>query len=332
MFIDQVKIYVKAGDGGKGCGSFRRERFVPRGGPDGGDGGKGGDVIIEVDPRLHTLLDLYYRPHHKAEGGKSGGSNNKQGGRGEDLVIKVPRGTTAQESGQTVCDLVNLEQRIVVAKGGQGGRGNAKLKQRGPRLPRVANEGAPGEEKQLELELKLIAQVGLVGYPNSGKSTLISRLSQAHPKIASYPFTTLEPCLGIVKVGEFERFVLADIPGLIEGAHKGKGLGGKFLRHVERTEVLIHVLDIMGYENREALVNFETINNELKLHRGELAGKPQIIAANKMDLEGAREKLGELKRSLSPGFKVFPISALKGEGLEELARAAFDILSSEGLS
>lgn len=329
MFIDQVKIYVKGGDGGKGCASFRRERFVPRGGPNGGDGGKGGNVIIEVDPRLHTLLDLYYRRHHKAEGGKSGGSNKKQGRRGGDLVIKVPPGTMVQESGKILSDLVDPEQRMVVAKGGWGGRGNAKAKPRGPRLPRVAEEGSPGEEKNLELELRLIAEVGLVGYPNCGKSTLISRLSQAHPKIASYPFTTLEPCLGIVKVGQFESFVLADIPGLIEGAHKGKGLGDKFLRHVERTKVLIHVLDITGYENREALANFETINKELKLHRGELAAKPQVIGANKMDLEGAREKLGELRKNLSPGYKVFPISALKGEGLGELARGAFDILKRE---
>jgi GTP-binding protein len=348
MFIDQVKIYVKAGDGGRGCASFRREKFVPRGRPDGGDGGKGGDIIIEVDPRLYTLLDFYYRRHYKAEQGKQGGSNNKQGRRGKDLVIKVPPGTVVREDGNILSDLVNPGERAVVAKGGQGGKGNAKFATRAPRVsphkvlrfppeadrrsvctlrgPRVAEEGFPGEDKHLELELKLIAEVGLVGYPNSGKSTLISRLSQAHPKIAPYPFTTLEPCLGIVKVNEFENFVLADIPGLLEGAHKGKGLGDKFLRHIERTKVLIHILDIRGYENRDLLTNFRAINKELELHKGELAAKPQLVAANKMDLEGAEEKFREFKKSLSPKYKVFPISALKGEGLEELVKAASQIL------
>ncbi|MBA7491532.1 GTPase Obg [subsurface metagenome] len=323
MFIDQVKIYVKGGDGGKGCVSFHREKFVPRGRPNGGNGGKGGDVIMEADPRLHTLLDLYYRPHHKAERGKLGGSNNKQGRRGKDLVIKVPPGTVVREGGSTLSDLVSPGERMVVAKGGQGGKGNAKF---ATRAPRVTEEGFSGEEKDLELELKLIAEVGLVGYPNSGKSTLISRLSQAHPKIAPYPFTSLEPCLGIVKVGEFENFILADIPGLIEGAHRGKGLGDKFLRHIERTKVLIHILDIGGYENRDPLTNFKAINKELKLHKGELAARPQVIAANKMDLEGAKEKFQEFKKSLSPEYKVFPISALKGEGLGKLVKAAFQIL------
>jgi GTP-binding protein len=331
MFVDQVKIYIKGGDGGKGCASFRREKFRPRGRPDGGDGGKGGDIIIGVDLRLQNLLDLYYQRHYKAERGKPGGSNNKQGRRGKDSVIKVPPGTVVRESGDILSDLVSPEERIVVAKGGQGGKGNAKLviplPQRG-RAPRVAEEGLPGEEKELELELKLIAEVGLVGYPNSGKSTLISRLSQAHPKIAPYPFTTLEPCLGIVKAGEFENFVLADIPGLLEGAHKGKGLGDKFLRHIERTQVLIHILDITGYENGDPLTNFRTINKELKLHKGEMAAKPQLVAANKMDLEGTEEKFREFKKSLSPEYKVFPISALKGEGLRELVKATFQALKS----
>lgn len=246
------------------------------------------------------------------------------------MVVKVPPGTVVKEGSGILGDLVNPGERIVVARGGQGGKGNARFAVRRERAPRVAEEGFPGEEKVLELELKLIAEVGLVGYPNSGKSTLISRLSQAHPKIAPYPFTTLEPWLGRVPAGEFDSFFLADIPGLIEGAHKGKGLGDKFLRHIERTKVIIHVLDINGYENRDPLTNFKSINRELKLHKEELASKPQLVAANKMDLPGAEEKLGELKRILPPGYKLFPISALRSEGLEELVQAAFLALKSVG--
>ncbi|HHY37078.1 MAG TPA: GTPase ObgE [Firmicutes bacterium] len=319
MFYDKAKIYVKAGDGGNGIVSFRREKYVPLGGPDGGDGGKGGDIVFIVDPGLRTLMDFRYQRHYKAERGAPGGGAKKQGRDGQDLLIRVPPGTVIKdaETGEVLADLTRPGEREVIARGGRGGRGNARFLSNRNRAPRFSEKGEPGEERWLELELKLLADVGLVGYPNVGKSTLLSRVSAARPKIADYPFTTLTPNLGVVQVGE-DSFVLADIPGLIEGAHRGAGLGHEFLRHLERTRLLIHVLDLAAVEGRDPVQDFYIINEELDRYSRELAALPQVVAANKMDLPQAKENLFLLREKLEPEYEIFPISAVTGEGVDRL--------------
>lgn len=320
MFYDTAKIFVRGGDGGNGCVSFRREKYVPRGGPDGGDGGKGGDVVLVADEGLRTLVDFHYRVHFKAKRGEHGRGSNMHGANGEDLVIRVPVGTVVKdaETGAVLADLTVPGQREVVARGGRGGRGNARFLSNANRAPRMAEKGEPGEERWLFLELKLLADVGLVGYPNAGKSTLLARTTAARPKIAAYPFTTLEPNLGVVKLEE-TSFVLADIPGLIAGAHAGAGLGHEFLRHIERTRLIVHVVDTAGTEGRDPVEDYHRINTELALYRRELIELPQVVAANKMDLPAAAENLPRLKAAAEKdGRRVFPVSAVTGQGVQEL--------------
>ncbi len=327
MFLDQARIYVRAGDGGNGVVSFRREKYVPAGGPDGGDGGRGGDVILEVDPGLSTLVDFKYKRHYRAERGQHGQGANRHGRNGDDLVIRVPPGTVVREaeSGDLLADLIAPGQRVVVARGGRGGRGNARFVSPTRQAPNYAERGEPGEERWLELELKLLADAGLVGYPNAGKSTFLARVSAAKPKVAAYPFTTLVPNLGVVSLGPGQSFVLADIPGLIEGAHRGEGLGHEFLRHIERTRVLIHLIDAAGTEGRDPLDDFEVIRRELALYSPELAQRPALVAANKMDLPEAQAAWPRVRAALEArGFRAFPISAVTGEGVEALLRAAWD--------
>jgi GTP-binding protein len=319
-FVDEAVIHVKAGNGGNGCVAFRREKFVPRGGPAGGDGGRGGHVILLADPSVKTLVDLHLQRTYKAENGQHGQGSNKHGADGKDLVIRVPVGTVVYdaETGELIADLVKAGQRVIVARGGRGGRGNAAFATPTRQTPVFAELGEPGEERTLRLELKLLADVGIIGYPNVGKSTLISRISAARPKIADYPFTTLVPNLGTVRVDNFS-FVVADLPGLIEGAHKGVGLGHQFLRHAERTSLLLHMVDIAAVEGRDPICDFETINEELRLYNPELAKKPQIVVANKMDLPNAHENLQRcLPYWRERGYEVFAISALTGEGIEPL--------------
>ncbi|MGB9791438.1 MAG: GTPase ObgE [Thermacetogeniaceae bacterium] len=328
MFIDYVKIYVKAGDGGNGAVAFRREKYVPAGGPCGGDGGRGGDVVLVVDPNLRTLIDYHYKKHYKAERGEHGKGKDQHGRDGADLILRVPPGTVVRDVGGAFCvDMVKPGQRLVVARGGKGGRGNARFVTPQMRAPRFAEKGDPGEERWLELELKLLAEVGLVGFPNAGKSSLLRRISAARPKVASYPFTTLEPHLGLVRVGDDASFVVADLPGLIEGAHEGHGLGHRFLRHVERTKVLVHVVDTAGTEGRDPREDVRVINRELELYNPELVKRPMIIAANKMDLPGAAENL-ELLRKEFPELKICPISALQGTGVDELVREIYKLLKA----
>ncbi len=314
-FIDEAKIYVKAGSGGDGCNSFYRDKFNRIGRPDGGFGGGGGDVIFEADCNIHTLLDFQYRQHFEAERGIHGSSNHKKGRRGADRRIKVPPGTLIKDArtGLVLRDLVRPGDSVIIAKGGPGGRGNSR--------GRESQKGAPGEERTLLLELKLIADACITGYPNAGKSTLISKISSARPKIANYPFTTKEPVLGVVKLYDDVTFVVVEIPGLIEGAHLGKGLGDKFLRHIERTNVLIHLVDIAACEGRDPVSDYKKLNKELKSYSKELASKPQVVALNKADLPDAAGNIKRFKKSL-PKIKVFTISALTGAGVEELLKAA----------
>jgi GTP-binding protein len=319
-FVDEAVVHVKAGNGGNGCVAFRREKFVPRGGPAGGDGGRGGHVILLADPSVKTLVDLHLQRTYKAENGQHGQGSNKHGADGKDLVIRVPVGTVVYdaETGELIADLVKAGQRVIVVRGGRGGRGNAAFATPTRQTPVFAELGEPGEERTLRLELKLLADVGIIGYPNVGKSTLISRISAARPKIADYPFTTLVPNLGTVRVDNFS-FVVADLPGLIEGAHRGVGLGHQFLRHAERTSLLLHMVDIAAVEGRDPICDFETINEELRLYSHELAKKPQIVVANKMDLPNAHENLRRcLPYWRQRGYEVFAISALTGEGIEPL--------------
>ena len=320
MFIDKAKVYVRGGDGGNGAVAFRREKFVPKGGPSGGSGGRGGSVIFRADEGLRTLIDFKYRRHYYAERGRHGEGKDRHGRDGEDLIVRVPVGTVIKdaETGEVLGDLVFDGQEMVVARGGRGGRGNASFATPQNRAPTFAEKGEPGEEREIILELKLLADVGLVGMPNVGKSTIISKVSAAKPKIANYPFTTLVPNLGTVYLSEHESFVIADIPGLIEGAHQGSGLGHEFLRHVERTKLLVHVLDVSEIEGRDAVEDFETINRELYAYSPALAEKKQVVAANKMDLPGAEENLKKLKSHLKDRYEIFPISALTGEGLKPL--------------
>jgi GTP-binding protein len=315
VFIDEAEIDATAGSGGNGAVAFRKEKFVPRGGPNGGDGGHGGSVIVEVDPALGTLADLRYKRSYKAERGGDGGNNNKSGKAGVGLTIKVPPGTMVYDraSGQLLADLVNPGQSIVAAKGGIGGRGNASYATSTQQAPMFAEKGEPGESRELRLELKLLADVGIIGYPNAGKSTLISKVSAAKPKIADYPFTTLIPNLGVVRVEEGRSFVMADIPGLIEGAHEGVGLGIQFLRHIERTKILLHMVDVSGLTGRDPLDDYEKINQELRLFSENLAGLSQIIALNKVDVPDSDEVAQRVQQELAgKDVPIFRISALTG--------------------
>jgi len=330
MFVDEVDIHVTAGDGGRGCLSFRREKYVPRGGPDGGDGGHGGSIFIVAAPSKNTLVDFRFHPEFKAKRGSHGQGANKTGQTADDLDIAVPLGTLVfardPESNELelLADLAHEGQRVLVAQGGRGGRGNARFVSSTNRAPRRVEQGHPGEERDLRLQLKLIADVGLVGFPNAGKSTLISRISAARPKIADYPFTTLTPNLGVVTLGDDRSFVVADVPGLIEGAHEGHGLGDKFLRHIERTKVLIHLVDVSGLSGRTPVEDFDIIRRELELFDPQVGAKPQLVVANKMDAvadEAAVKALEKhVKRARLPFFR---ISGVTGEGIDALLERAW---------
>ncbi len=321
MFIDRVKIRVASGKGGDGVTAFRREKFVPRGGPSGGDGGKGGDVWMEADESLNTLLHLRYNPEHKAERGRHGEGSNRHGKDSPDVVIKVPVGTQVfdAESEELLFDFTSSGQKFLAAKGGKGGWGNQHFATSTNRAPRYHYVGRTGEEKELQLELKLIADVGLVGFPNAGKSTLISVISAAKPKIADYPFTTLEPNLGVVDLGEFKTFVVADIPGLIEGASEGAGLGDRFLRHVERTKLILHLVDVSSISGRDSYEDYEIINRELANYRQDLADRPQIVVATKIDALDEPERLERLREAADADGKPFlQISAVTNLGTKDL--------------
>jgi len=328
MFYDYAKIYVKGGDGGNGMVSFRREKYVPEGGPSGGDGGNGGSVIFTADEGLRTLVDFRYKRHFKAEKGENGKSKNMHGANGKDLFVRVPVGTVIRQekNRDIIADLLVHGQEYVVAKGGRGGRGNARFVSPVNRAPEIAENGDPGEEGWFELELKLLADVGLIGFPNVGKSTIISQVSAAKPKIADYHFTTIDPNLGVVRLEEGKSFVLVDIPGLIEGASEGVGLGHRFLRHVERTRLLMHVLDAAGSEGRDPLEDFEQVNKELTLYNPVLKARPQVIVANKMDLPEAGENLKRLQEILGDSYEIYPVSAVAGKGLQELMFRAAQLL------
>ncbi|MCE5197381.1 MAG: GTPase ObgE [Armatimonadota bacterium] len=320
QFVDQVEIAIKSGDGGNGIVAFRKEKFIPRGGPSGGNGGKGGDVVLVADAKLSTLVDLRYKKHYKAERGADGGANDRSGKQGEDLVLKVPVGTIVYrtDTGRMLADLTHDGQRVVVQNGGKGGLGNAAFATSTLQTPKFAEKGEPTDEIPITLELKLLADVGLVGYPSVGKSTLISKISAAKPKIADYPFTTLVPNLGVVAIGD-KSFVVADMPGLIEGAHTGAGLGHQFLRHIERTRLLVHIIDVSGFSGRDPIHDFDSINDELRAHSEKLAGLPQIIALNKVDYPEAPAIIEQLKPDLEGrGYEVFEISALTGQGVQPL--------------
>jgi GTP-binding protein len=326
-FVDEIKIQVKSGDGGAGCVSFRREKFIPLGGPDGGDGGKGGNVTFLVSPHLATLLDLRHKPHLKAGRGRHGMGKDRHGAGGEDLTVLVPQGTIIKdaETEELLADLAEPGQSVVLLKGGRGGQGNARFASATNKAPKFAQPGEPGEERWLKLELKLMADVGLLGFPSVGKSSFIAKVSAARPKIADYPFTTLAPNLGVVQYKNYRTFVIADIPGLIEGAHQGAGLGHRFLRHVERTDLLLHILDLSWMPDRDPIREYEAINQELALFDAELAKKRQIIVLNKIDLPAVRENLPQVLPWFEErGLTVFPISAATGEGipplLDEIAR------------
>ena len=315
-FVDEAKIFVRAGKGGDGCVAFRREKFVPKGGPWGGDGGKGGDVILRAVRNKKTLIDFYFKKHFFAENGENGSSNNKKGKDGEDLILEVPCGTIVKEikngEEKVIADLVNEGDNVIVAKGGKGGLGNTHFKSPTNQAPRIATKGEEGEEKIIKLELKLIADVGIIGYPNSGKSTLLSKISKARPKIADYPFTTIEPNLGVVDLGDFRSFVVADIPGLIEGASKGKGLGIKFLKHIERTKILVHLIDM---SENDIINRYESLRNELKNYSSKLIEKKEIVVGNKIDLEESKKNIEKAKEYFND---IIFISALKGNGIKDL--------------
>src|SRR5215468_9908840 len=330
-FVDEIDVFVKGGDGGAGCISFRREKFVPRGGPDGGDGGDGGSVFLEADPALTTLLDYHYQRHYQAERGQHGEGSNCSGASGDDLVLRVPVGTlvTDRESSDVLGDLVQPGQRLLVVHGARGGRGNARFASSTNQAPRRADLGRPGPGRWLHLELKLLADVGVIGFPNAGKSTLVSRLSAAKPKIADYPFTTLEPTLGIVRADEDRTFVIADLPGLIPGAAEGKGLGHQFLRHTERTRLLLHMLDLDPMTSRDPLEDLRVIDAELAAYSAELSARPQIVVANKADLPDAAANRERVERYCAAnGLPLFVISAVTGSGLTELVRAVAARLAS----
>jgi len=329
MFVDQVNIYVKGGDGGNGIVAFRREKYVPNGGPAGGDGGKGGDVVFVVDEGLRTLMDFRYQKHFKADRGENGGPKNQHGKNAKDLVVRVPPGTVVYDrnTGALLADLTRHGERAVIARGGRGGRGNARFATPANPAPRHAENGEPGEEREVTLELKLLADVGLVGFPSVGKSTLLSVVSSAKPKIAAYHFTTIVPNLGVVSLEDGRSFVIADLPGLIEGAHQGAGLGHQFLRHIERTRVIVHVIDMAATEGRDPYEDFVKINEELRQYEWRLLERPQVIAANKMDMPGAEENLRAFKEKLNDdSIPIYPISALTRTGLTALLAHVADLV------
>ena len=341
MFVDEVDIHVAAGDGGRGCVSFRREKFVPRGGPNGGDGGGGGSVFVVASRRKNTLIDFRYHPEFEARRGRHGEGSNKTGQTSEDLDIDVPIGTLVferlpgaddHEGGgrfELLADLAEEGQRVLVAQGGRGGRGNAHFVSSTNRAPRRADPGEEGEQRQLRLQLKLLADAGLVGFPNVGKSTLIARISAARPKIADYPFTTLTPNLGVVTLSDDRSFVVADVPGLIEGAHAGQGLGDRFLRHIERTKVLIHVVDVSGASGRDPVSDFDIINNELRMFDPGVAAKPQIVAANKIDALDDPSRLERLEQHVrKQGLALYRVSGVSGEGIDPLLAAVWRQIAS----
>ena len=322
--MDTAKIQVKAGDGGNGCISFRREKFVPRGGPDGGDGGHGGNIVLVATLGMSTLIDLRHNPRQVAENGGHGTGKQRDGADGADRIIKVPTGTIVRDQAtvEMLSDLTEPDQAVVVARGGIGGKGNAHFKSSTFQAPRLAERGEPGEAREISLEVKLIADVGLVGYPNAGKSTLLARTSAATPRIAPYPFTTLRPNLGVVRIDREQNFILADIPGLIEGAHKGAGLGHQFLRHIERTKMLIHLIDLSATDGRDPIEDYEQLNRELAHYNELLTKLPQIIAVNKIDMPEAKANLTRLQEYFGQR-KIFPISAVTGEGVNPLMHQAY---------
>jgi GTPase len=326
MFIDQTKVYVKGGDGGNGMVAFRREKYVPKGGPAGGDGGKGADVIFEVEEGLRTLMDFRYQRHFKAPRGEHGMSKDQHGRGAKDMIVKVPPGTVVSDAktNEVIADLTEHGQRAVIAKGGRGGRGNSRFATPANPAPELSEHGEPGQERDIMLELKLLADVGLVGFPSVGKSTLLSVVSSARPKIAEYHFTTIVPNLGMVETEDGRSFVMADLPGLIEGAHSGVGLGHQFLRHIERTRVIVHVIDMASMEGRNPYEDYVTINNELEQYNLRLMERPQIIVANKMDMPGAEENLAQFKNKLTEDYPIFPISAVTRIGIRELLFAITD--------
>jgi GTP-binding protein len=327
MFIDQARVYVKGGDGGNGVVAFRREKYVPLGGPSGGDGGRGGNVVFIADEGMSTLMDFRYNRHFKAARGVHGQGKNMHGAGAQNLVVRVPAGTVIKddESGEVIADLVSPGQEAVVARGGRGGKGNARFATSLNKAPSFAENGEPGEERWIRLELKLLADAGLVGFPNAGKSTLISRISAARPKIADYPFTTLVPNLGVVETRQHDSFVVADIPGLIEGAHEGAGLGHDFLRHIERTRVIIFVLDAAQTDERDIVEDYRILRRELELHNPDLARRPYVVVANKMDVPEASDNALRLEESLQ-GEKIFRISAVTGEGVNDLVDKIYQLL------
>ncbi|WP_088014428.1 GTPase ObgE [Gottfriedia acidiceleris] len=330
MFIDQVKIYVKGGDGGNGMVAFRREKYVPKGGPAGGDGGKGANVVFKVDEGLRTLMDFRYKRHFKADRGQHGMSKNQHGKNAEDMIVKVPPGTivTDADSGELIADLTMDGQTAIIARGGRGGRGNSRFATPANPAPEIAENGEPGKERNIKLELKVLADVGLVGFPSVGKSTLLSVVSSARPKIAEYHFTTIVPNLGVVETEDNRSFVMADLPGLIEGAHQGVGLGHQFLRHIERTRVIVHVIDMSGLEGRDPYDDYLTINQELKEYNLRLTERPQVVVANKMDIPEAEENLIKFKEQVGDEVQIFPISAVTRQGLRELLFTVADLVET----
>ena len=331
MFIDRARIFVQSGKGGDGMSSFRREKFVPKGGPDGGDGGHGGNVVLVADRNVNTLVDFRFRRLFKAKPGGKGQGANCYGRNAEDLLITVPLGTIVkdEESGQIIADLSHDGQQAIVAKGGRGGRGNWHFRSSSNRTPTFAERGEPGEERWLRLELKVLADIGLLGYPSVGKSSILRKVSAAQPEVAAYHFTTLNPILGVVDLSDHRSFVMADIPGLIEGASEGVGLGHDFLRHIERTKILVHVLDVSGMEGRDPIEDYEKINEELRKYSEKLSRKKQIIAANKIDMLGDSDNLERLQAYMDErGQEVYPICAMTGEGLEVLLERLWDLLET----
>lgn len=320
MFVDKVSIYVKAGDGGNGIAAFRREKYVPKGGPAGGDGGNGGDIVFKVDEGLSTLMDFRYNRHFKASRGKNGMSKGKHGKNADSYIIPVPPGTTVydEDTKEIIADLVTHNQEAIIVKGGRGGRGNIRFANPRNPAPNMSENGEPGEERNINLELKVIADVGLVGFPSVGKSTLLSVVSAARPKIADYHFTTLAPNLGVVDTSDGRSFVMADLPGLIEGAHEGVGLGYQFLRHIERTRLIVHIIDMASTEGRDPYEDYQTIKEELLAYDGDLGSKKQIIVANKMDMPDAEEHLKDFKEKLEENESVYPISTITKEGITAL--------------
>lgn len=315
MFVDKAKIKVKGGDGGDGCCSFRREKFIPKGGPNGGDGGGGGDVILVTCSGEQSLVDYVYKRHFSANRGVHGKGSDQHGAKGKDLELRVPIGTIIKEDGELVVDLDQPDMKFVIAKGGRGGRGNTRFTSSVNRTPMIKEDGLPGEEREIELELKTIADIGLVGFPNAGKSTLLSALSNAHPKVAPYPFTTLHPVVGVVEFDDFSRMTIADIPGLIEGAHDNIGLGHSFLKHIERTKMLVYVLDMAGVDGREPWDDFATLQDELELYMKGLSKRKAVIVANKMDIPESQENLDLLQEAIHD-LEIIPISAAHDDNFE----------------